>query len=166
MCFQLFGCEVLCWMSLWNSFSYNNLSGWGFILGWESSSTSRSDSGSHDPIQKRFLIYIFSPINSSAVQIHLYNFTSEPKLQFICFLFIVGISVCQYCHLKNRGVNLHWFHDSIQLRLSLSTQYHDASHSQFSILLHMATFSYKFYINLFCAKMYFIFFIIQYKQAT
>ncbi len=60
------------------------------------------------------------------------------------------------CHLKNRGVNLHWFHSPIQLRL-LSTQYHDASHSQFSILLHMATFSYKFVSNCFCAKFTFLF---------
>ncbi len=37
---------------------------------------SDSDSGSHDPNQKRYLIYIFFPINSSAVEIHLYNFTS------------------------------------------------------------------------------------------
>ncbi len=62
------------------------------------------------------------------------------------------------CHLKNRGVNLHWFHSPIQLRLSLSTQYHDASHSQFSILLYMATFSYKFISNWFCAKFTFFFY--------
>ncbi len=48
--------------------------------------------------------------------------------------------MCQ-CRLKSSCES--WFHDSIQLWLS--TQYHDASHSQFSILLHTAAFSYKLF---------------------
>ncbi len=45
------------------------------------------------PFQRHYVITYFSPINSSAVQIHLYNFTFYPKLEFLWFLFIVGISV-------------------------------------------------------------------------
>ncbi len=43
-------------------------------------------------------------------------------------------------------------------RLSLSTKYHDTSHSQFSTLLHMATFSYTYYIKFILCKIHFIFY--------
>ncbi len=102
--------------------------------------TIRSDSGSHDPIPKRFLIYIFSPINSSAVQIHLYNFTS-------------------YCHLKSRGVNLGFtiqFNYDYHYQLNI-TMCHILSSQYYCTWLH---FHINFKSNLFCAKFTLLFLII------
>ncbi len=48
---------------------------------------------------------------------------------------------------------------TLVIELVTSTQYHHVLHSQFSILLHMATFSYTFYIKFSLCNFFF-------KQAT
>lgn len=51
-----------------------------------------SDSGRHNLIPKLFLTFIFS-LFFLVAQIHLSNIPFEPKLDLLCFLFIIGIYV-------------------------------------------------------------------------
>ncbi len=112
---------------------------------------SDSDSGSHDPIPKQFLIYIFPPINSSAVQIHLYNFKFEPKLPFLCFLFME--SLCVSTAILKVGV---WIFTGFMIQFNYDYHYqlnitmrHILSFQYYCTWLH---FHIHFISNLFCAK--------------
>ncbi len=97
----------------------------------------------HDPIPKRFLIYIFSPINSLLVSM----------------LFVNSWNLCvSVLHLKSRGANLGFtiqFNYDYHYQLNI-TMRHILSFQYYCTWLH---FHINFISNLFCAKLTFFIYI-------
>jgi len=81
------------------------------------------------PFQRHYVITYFSPINSSAVQIHLYIL---PKIG-VSMLFVCSWNLCvSVMPSLNRGVNLYWF----------QIQFNYYYHYQLNVMCHILSFQY------------------------